>query len=104
MKTRHTPGPWEVLDTRWLDTPDSINAGKLINRSVVRGELVIAHISNQHEANAQAISAVPELLEACQSIFVLLEKEEPKWYLLKHYNLLKNAISKATNPQSEGKS
>ncbi len=47
------------------------------------------------EANANLVSAAPDLLNALVEITNLLEEHEPNWYLRKHYNLITSALNKA---------
>lgn len=72
MNTAHTPGPWsfscESVDPDW---------------SIVTaaGGLIVANVNDvndviRQQANARAISAVPELLAACQAFVEYEETAE----------------------------
>lgn len=62
MKSKHTPGPWKVLD----NNPEVLPI-------VCKGFDTIAHIRDagvwadyfEVEANAHLVAAAPDLLEAC---------------------------------------
>ena len=51
--------------------------------------------TEEKEANAQLISAAPDLLEALNELLELLEENKPNFYLLGHYRKAKRAIEKA---------
>jgi|SRR5690625_4410807 len=76
MKTNITPGPWRVVREEEVGFPDSVRSkafGKSAQMGDYRGVIVAgfkeAHGSRDHaikesEANAKAIAAVPEMIEA----------------------------------------
>ena len=53
------------------------------------------------EANANLVSAAPDLLDALVEVAQLLEEHEPNWYLRKHYNLITSALNKAFGNNSD---
>ena len=52
------------------------------------------------EANANLVSAAPDLLNALIEVANLLEENEPNWYLRKHYNRITSALNKALGNNS----
>ena len=46
-------------------------------------------------ANAKLIQSAPDLFESLTELFNLLEKNEPNWYLQRHYKKAFNALRKA---------
>lgn len=69
MSTSHTPGPWKAQgDTVWTDTPSIPLRIATITR--------FAEINGiDTEANAQLIAAAPDVLEACELLLAVLDKE-----------------------------
>lgn len=52
------------------------------------------------EANANLVSAAPDLLNALIEVANLLEENEPNCYLRKHYNWITSALNKALGNNS----
>ncbi len=72
MKTTHTPGPWGIektRDTLWIG-PLRKDGTKIdvIVASIETDSSYIEEAIAEREANAQAISALPDLLEACKAM------------------------------------
>jgi hypothetical protein len=63
MKTKHTPGPWNVTK------PNGIHA---VIRTNDREQTVIAHV--QYDRDASLIAAGPELLQALHGAVSCLER------------------------------
>jgi len=66
MKTKHTPGPWTV-NGRWVSQGEHrtiCNATEMTMKSLVRQ----AAEYEQACANAQLISAAPEMIEALEML------------------------------------
>ena len=68
MESKWTPGPWVVIksiDSKTVFPEDSRNTRPLA-RAVQQGP-------EQNEANAQAIAALPELVEALETAIKMLQ-------------------------------
>ena len=68
MESKWTPGPWAVIksiDSKTVFPEDSRNT-RPIARAVQQGP-------EQNEANAQAIAALPELVEALEMAIKILQ-------------------------------
>lgn len=114
MKTMHTPGPWKVeADPEWkwkhpyhdarfiTSGPHAINdddEGPFINDPNCEIIAKMTDCQNQ-KANAQLISAAPDLLEACQAAVTWAETPGDHGgnpYLHQFVKLAQSAIAKAT--------
>ena len=94
-KTKHTPGPWKTTrfgEHTFVTAENHMGLAESICQITDDPEDLS---SAESAANARLIAAAPELLEACKAMFDLLEKEEPNWYLRKHYNIATATIAKA---------
>ena len=83
-KPEFTPGPWKI---------DKCQCG----HSACRSYLVSAIGSDGRcsLADAQLIAAAPDLYEALNELFELLEDKMPDWYLKRHFNTASHALIKA---------
>lgn len=96
MKTKHTPGPWEVLD--WFSDSEirwaCISGDTDRQDHDMRLEFTNYVPDTEQEANARLIAAAPDLLAASIQTLDLLEElafdgaENPEC------ELLRNAIAK----------
>ena len=87
---KHTPGPWEVRSE-----PGRCGYDLIIFKDVkVIAEMICPTWSGA-VADANLIAAAPDMYEALKEIHALLEENQPSWYLQKHYNVMKKAITKA---------
>lgn len=68
MKSKHTPGPWEVP----LNYPTEVYKGE--DHSIC--EVYGAENSEINEANARLIAAAPELLLNCKAILAALNQNK----------------------------
>jgi hypothetical protein len=70
MKNQHTPGPWEIEDVNMMGLDI---AYRIIKREDhPQGDLRICHVNphlnNESKANANLISACPDMFDALQAI------------------------------------
>ena len=86
-QTEHTPGPWEV------ESDGSTVA--MGGQCVITAPVPDGGTRAEEEANAQAISAVPDLLEACR------KAERALLHSNSHvaFNAVRKAIAKATGKE-----
>lgn len=66
MEAKHTPGPWEIMDNKNGQTAIYANDKAICF-------LPILHPSN--EENAKLISAAPDLLQLCKTLFSTCSSE-----------------------------
>ena len=96
----HTPGPWDwKFCFQCAVGPESDPEGP---ESDPEGNAVAVIIGHPAEvfANARLISAAPDLLEACESLFDAMG--EPLAFLpAVQFELLRAAISKATGSEAQ---
>lgn len=94
MKTKHTPGPWEVIQIYYAD-------GKTPSHKHVAppGDWNRKYIASIHrengDANAKLIAAAPELLEVCQ---LVMQSDIDGSFVsaAKWWKKMESAIKKAT--------
>ena len=81
MKTKHTPGPWEMKfdidNTVYVESKTTLIADNLLNESDIL-DLSIEEIQ-EYKANAKLIAAAPDLLEACQELIAELDNRESQY-------------------------
>jgi len=86
MKTKHTPGPWEIEPHSTIDKEFNVGPGISVDYDDVDHA--------EQDANAKLIAAAPDLLEAlnyCISVFdAQLDQKEP------YYIQAVKAIKRAT--------
>lgn len=61
---KHTPGPWEIKDGRYIDSPSGWIADVL---SYPAYRAATDNDSEEQKANARLIAAAPDLLEALKA-------------------------------------
>lgn len=85
----HTPAPWHLSDARSTKV-DLIDNSK----GEAVGEIVWADVRNP--ADAKLIAAAPELLEACIEALSLFDNYPECWECIGTWQVLINAVKKAT--------
>ena len=90
-----TPGPWSI------DADKARN--NLVVSSDVTGDVICEVVAEPGsdpvaEANARLIAAAAELREACIEALSLFDNYPACWEAIGTYEVLNNAITKATNP------
>jgi len=65
-ESRHTPGPWQVVDGHYPGFREIIGPSFTISIVMLATDLTI-HDRWNREADAQLIAAAPDLLAACES-------------------------------------
>jgi len=107
MKTKHTPGPWEIKihDKGPYFTEVEVwhqNYGRIAimpdNTSIWnsdKNEAAAKAALSETIANAKLIAAAPELLEACRIALRCSGLLDPRFQV--HYKVVKDAIKKATS-------
>ena len=97
MKTKHTPGPWEILPESRKHWKTEFEHGIFItphNRLPTFAYIVnVFNYPGQTQANAKLIAAAPDLLEACQAVvddWKHIIKRVPKYV-----RLARSAVKKA---------
>lgn len=90
MKTKHTPGPWHVVQYACFNSIQSVP---------MYGEFDLLNSDDceKAEANAQLASTAPELIEACIAFCEELEKNATYDKVGQSYYKAKAAIKKATS-------
>lgn len=79
IKTKHTPGPWKVFDSKYSINP-GINAHPDLTiitfgcKNEIYG--IMGRTHKEANANAQLIAAAPELLEALEGLMYIGERME----------------------------
>lgn len=95
--TNHTPGPWTIDKTGIIYGPSNDNGESKFVADCCKDTLSIK-MNKEEEANAMLIASAPDLLDTVKMLYDLLEEHqgEAKWYLVKHYHVIKNCYEKAT--------
>ena len=94
MKTKHTPGPWQVGST--IALRHRVIDGNANEVATMKGEFEL-----EKQANARLIAAAPEMLEALCSIYymanlqLVLESKYSKPTVAIIMSQLESAIAKA---------
>ena len=85
----YTPAPWHLSDARSTKVD-------LIDNS--KGEAIgeIVWVDTRNPADAKLISAAPDLLEACIEATTLFDNYPECWEAVGTWQVLLNAIKKAT--------
>jgi len=99
--SKHTPGPWKILDGNYSPKGSIITINKSISERICEIRPTTDKTSGRslnYNANAYLIAAAPELLEAC--IIGLLHmqdylKENPNAFPQSEIDFMENSISKA---------
>lgn len=105
MGTRHTPGPWSVVETRSSQVRIVVTGADV---DVCKHDARAGRVQDEARANARLIAAAPELLHALETALPVLAATqrlmaaeaarhgmEPDDKLL---NSMRAAIAKATQP------
>lgn len=107
MKTKHTPGPWEVftLGKVAVGVGTRINSkGRKTNVFTMIGNTVDLKDTSKDvaviNANAQLISAAPDLLAACQTVASIIKQYGPGILAGPTQRAIQAAINKATGEKS----
>jgi len=91
MKTKHTPGPWEIF---YGETNRAHSIEHVTETGILQLVAKIPAHTRNDKANAKLFAAAPDLLEACQSVMSCERgKHLPADVVVK----LGNAILKATS-------
>ena len=94
-ESRHTPGPWQVVDGHYPGFREIIGPSFTISIVMLATDLTI-HDRWNREADAQLIAAAPDLLAACEDALATCWNEMQ--YILDNGRLrdvLRAAIDKA---------
>lgn len=101
ISTKHTPGPWEIAQTKSANLFITNATGKLSVCNSVNGAS-----SAEETANARLIAAAPDLLEAFQRIAAIADKEPSNLHeaqVLRYsswvFDIARAAIAKATGKE-----
>lgn len=86
---KHTPAPWHISNARSTKV-DLIDNAK--NEAI--GEIV--WVDTRNPADAKLIAAAPDLLEACIEALSLFDNYPECYEAIGTFEVLQNAISKAT--------
>jgi hypothetical protein len=115
-KLKHTPGPWRFgrgyRDKVEIDAPNgdgSIGLRSWKNLATVYGDSFDEGKNAQGRANARLIAAAPDMLEALETVFSVIEGAEGatmatdgellRWEVIE--KAIKNAIAKAKGGRDE---
>lgn len=97
MSTKHTKGKWRLVHVVEHPTESNMQIGFIqtdktcFDFSAIESDTMPR---SEFEANSKLVSAAPDLLEACQQVIYLIEKEGNLLNLDAH--IVREAITKAT--------
>ena len=103
MERKHTPGPWTLDRTDWMDRPSQdiyVSGGEYEDEDgspcAVGVAIVVCTPTGEvgGNANARLISAAPDLLAACEAVVSAWESKSPlAWQPENNHALLDNLRS-----------
>ena len=106
LKTDDLNAPWFVIEE--TDNVFSENTNRQICYQSNFGPVQISLNSVQsvprthcHRRMAYLMAAAPVLYATLWELFQLLEQHNPSWYLIRHHNLIVDALSSAEPPEED---
>lgn len=99
--SKHTPGPWAMIPTEnsngfRITDENNMPLVEILDSPGMSGLFKDERDNWEAKANAKLIASAPELLEACVLARKLMLKQGVTVDNADQYNLLDNAIKKAT--------
>lgn len=98
MKTKHTPGPWEVMDSFYPSIKEVFGASFKISCVMWATDLTEEDYQ-QRSADLRLIAAAPELLSALKAMLTHMGMDEDEW-TKPTFDQARAAIAKATGEQA----
>ncbi|MHB1419526.1 MAG: hypothetical protein ACYCX4_08020 [Bacillota bacterium] len=100
-----TPGPWKLdkfYKANIAEGFSKVIAGVHNGKVVADWPQGTNTSPQEHHSNANLIAAAPDMYEALEELFNLLEEYQPNWYLNGHYKRALAALQKARGEVTMG--